>query len=443
MQPVLLGCEVTDVRLRNLLRDERGNTAIIFGLAAVPLIALGGGIVDFAHRAQIRGELQSAADTAAIAAARVVQLAELGREEDQDAVNAKAVEAATRILNAALATFGGMEAAVFDVDVGGEVISISADLDVPTSFLGVIGINQLKAKASAEVNLPDPIVVEVAMVLDYSGSMLDDDKYVRMTAAGRDFIAKVDKDRGETSQIGIVPFSEYVYTPIATSNIRDTGSGYYDHGDDGGGWGGWGGGSGTVTTCLLNRDYPYSATDQTPSSGMPASQWPQGDDTKCDEYGDANLRVRDLTDEFSGLADALSAMQPVGLTNISLGMEMGWHLLTPPSPFQTARDFSDEHVQKIIILLTDGRQTVPAMGPGGDVSTDAANETTAELCDGAKAEGIRIFSIAYDVDDPVVEALLLNCASGDQAYFDASVSEISDVFEEIYSQISESVWLSR
>ncbi len=241
-----------------------------------------------------------------------------------------------------------------------------------------------------------------------------------------------------------MPFSEYVYTPISTSYLRDTGSGFHDHGDTGGTWGGWGGStSGMVTTCLLNRDYPYSATDQAPSSGMPASQWVEGDDTKCNEYATKNLRVRDLTDDFDGLSSSLSTMQPLGLTNIALAMEIGWQLLTPEAPFDTARDFSDPNVQKIIILLTDGRQTVNASGPSGGTSTDDANETTAELCQNAKAEGIRIFSIAYDVDDAVVEGLLSGCASGAESYFNASVTEVSSVFEQIYSQIAESVWLSR
>ena len=47
------------------------------------------------------------------------------------------------------------------------------------------------------------------------------------------------------------------------------------------------------------------------------------------------------------------------------------------------------------------------------------------------------------MSDPAVENLLLGCANGPENYFDPSVSEISDVFEEIYSQIAESVWVSR
>ena len=431
-------------RLLDYWKNQAGNTALVFGLAVIPLIALGGGIVDFAHRAQVRDELQNAADTAAIAAARVLQLGQLTRAEDMEAVKADAVAAADRVIDAALSNLGGAAAANVSivVDPDTDVVQISANIDVDTAFLGVIGLDTLGATTASEVALPDPILIEISMVLDYSGSMNDSDKYTRMTDAARAFIAKVDTERGDTSLIGIVPFSEYVYTAIDAGYLRSGGGGDDDDDDDEGG-GGSSGGTGTVTTCLLNRDYPYSATDAPPVSGLAGSQWPEGSASKCDDYADRNLLVRDLTNEFAELDTALSTMTPLGLTNISLAMEMGWHMMTPELPYDTARDFSDEFVRKVIILLTDGMQTVPAEGPGGGYGTDAANETTAELCQGAKDQGIRIFSIAYDVSDPTVESLLAGCADGPDSYFDPSVSEISEVFEEIYSQIAESVWVSR
>ena len=70
-------------------------------------------------------------------------------------------------------------------------VTIAAHYDMKTSFLGVIGMNTLPANAFSEVHLPDPIIIEIAMVLDYSGSMNDNGKYVRMTAAAQQFIQKV------------------------------------------------------------------------------------------------------------------------------------------------------------------------------------------------------------------------------------------------------------
>jgi hypothetical protein len=84
------------------------------------------------------------------------------------------------------------------------------------------------------------------------------------------------------------------------------------------------------------------------------------------------------------------------------------------------------------------------MGPGSAVSTLAADESTAEVCTNAKAEGIRIFTIAYDIDEERVRTLLSGCASSATSYFEpAGVASIDDVFDEIFSMITESAWLSK
>ena len=227
-------------RLRKFWRDQRGNTAIIFGLAIIPLLALGGGAVDFAHRHKVRGELQSAADTAALAAARIVQVGQMDREDWED-VKEEAERAARRLLHAAFAQLRIAGTPSVTIDISEESLNVRANYDVDTAFLGIIGIDKLKAGAFAEVNLPDPILVEIALVLDYSGSMRDNNKYVRMTAAAREFIAKVDRERGERTKIGIVPFSEYVLARMRGGFIRGTSAG--DAND-------------SMTECLLNRDYP-------------------------------------------------------------------------------------------------------------------------------------------------------------------------------------------
>jgi Flp pilus assembly protein TadG len=414
-------------RIRDFWRDQGGNAAMIFGLAAIPLIALAGGAVDFAYRAKLRNELQSAADTAALAAARLVQDGEMNRDEEPEEIRARARQQAQQMLDAALANLSEAATRVVDISILDSSISISANLDMETSFLGLIGIRTLPARALAEVNLPDPTLVEIAMVLDYSGSMRDADKYIRMRSAAREFIDKVGKDRGDRSKIGIVPFSEFVYANVNSADIRDHPGPY-----------------GSENACLRNRDYPYSATNDSPYGAVPASKWPQATVAACDPYVVGDLRAQDLTDDFEELSEDLADMEPVGLTNIALGMELGWHMLSPDRPFDTARPYSDTDVEKILILLTDGVQTVPALGPSGETSTLAADDVTAELCTGAKNAGVRIFSIAYDIDDARVQDLLSGCASGETAYFDArAVADISDVFESIYAQILESAWLSR
>jgi len=415
--------------LRSIWRDQRGNAAIIFGLAVIPLLALGGGAVDLAYRGKVRGELQAAADTAAIAAARAVQQGRLQREAEWPSLKADAEGKANQLLDTAFAHLTA-SAPDTDVDVTEEFVRISVLSNVKTSFLGLIGINSLRAGGLAEVNLPDPIRVEIALALDYSGSMRASDKYIRMTDAARSFIRKIKEDRADGSKVGIVPFSEYVHATLPGGHIRDTPPASVNT---------------PMQACLLNRGYPYSATADAPFSGNPASRWPQADpsDPKCQAYPAGNLTVHDLTADFDSLDSALAGMEPAGLTNIALAAEMGWHLLTPDAPFDTARPYSDMHVQKIMILLTDGMQTVSAEGPSGS-STLAADEVTAELCAGAKAEGVRIYTIAFDIDEARIQDLLRGCASSAGNYYDARESaDIAGVFDSIFAQISESVWLSR
>jgi len=441
--------------LLDLWRDTRGNTAIFFGLAVIPLLALGGGAVDFAARARVKGELQAAGDTAALAAAKLVQDSELQRDanfnQNWALLQQNAERTARNLLAAAIRGTEGTPD--FDVTINEDAVTVRGHYDMRTSFLGVIGMNTLPAVSLSEVHLPDPTLVEISLVLDYSLSMTQNSKYQRMTAAAREFIDKIANTRGDRTKIGIVPFSEFVYAQVANEDVRAPETGGGQRWDGGSGYdGGWDGGSNpddptaTATAkCLLNRDYPYSTTNDTPS-GLLASKWRQADpdSARCKSYETLGLKARDLTNDFSGLSNALAGMRPVGWTNIALATEMGWHMLSPNEPFQTARDYTDPYVKKILILLTDGVQTIEAMGPGGDISVDAANHTTAELCERVKTSGVQVFTIAYDVDNTAVYGLLSGCASAPNTYFEVHDSSgIGAVFDAIYASITESAWLSR
>ena len=56
-------------------RDQRGNIAVIFAIAAIPLISAVGCAIDYSEATRIKAKLQSAADAAAVG----VDLAELAR----------------------------------------------------------------------------------------------------------------------------------------------------------------------------------------------------------------------------------------------------------------------------------------------------------------------------------------------------------------------------
>ena len=94
---------------------------MIFGLAVIPLLALGGGAVDFAQRARVKGEIQAAADTASLAAARIVQTGQLTRdanwEENWEEVRREAERTARRLLSAAIRNLGTQGIPDFDIEI--------------------------------------------------------------------------------------------------------------------------------------------------------------------------------------------------------------------------------------------------------------------------------------------------------------------------------------
>ena len=53
--------------ISRLFRDKSGNVAVIFGIAAIPLISLVGAAVDYSMANKMKAKLQSAADAASLA----------------------------------------------------------------------------------------------------------------------------------------------------------------------------------------------------------------------------------------------------------------------------------------------------------------------------------------------------------------------------------------
>jgi Flp pilus assembly protein TadG len=61
-----------------MLNDRRGNVAVLFSLALLPLIGLSGAAIDYGMMGVYKAKLQAAADTGAIQAGRELRLAQMG-----------------------------------------------------------------------------------------------------------------------------------------------------------------------------------------------------------------------------------------------------------------------------------------------------------------------------------------------------------------------------
>jgi hypothetical protein len=193
--------------------------------------------------------------------------------------------------------------------------------------------------------------------------------------------------------------------------------------------------------CMGSRDSDMAVLDsEYVTQGVPGLM---SSSSQCSHVAE----VTRLTSSKSTVLSALNNMNASGWTYIPTGLVWGWRSITSSAPFADGVSASDESVKKAIVLMTDGANTrgmelvddAAMQNHQGDVyqhSTSDSSTTdtmTAQLCTNIKAEGIMVFTIAFEVSDgSSVHTLMKNCAGNGGRYFDAdSSSSLADAFKEI------------
>lgn len=150
--------------------DERGVFAIMFALLAIVLIATAGAVVDFTAIEQARTRAQQALDSAALG----LQPTIFTTGVTADTIKPKALLLLTERLADASITASVDTVSVNKTD---GTLKLTASIVVPTAFVALVGFPTVRAKVISEATRKR-LNLEVAMVLDNSGSM---DDYSRMT----------------------------------------------------------------------------------------------------------------------------------------------------------------------------------------------------------------------------------------------------------------------
>ena len=550
---------------------------MIFALCLLPIVALMGGAIDFSRQRSGEGRAQDAIDAALLA----VALGSKNKTEDQLTLEARKWFEIH---------MGGV---AFDID-SFKVVKSGDDLlatvtgGVGTTFLAIMGINELKVKRSATVTT-GLTKIELAMVLDTTGSMLSTpsgQSKTKLKSLQDSAIAMVNmlesvSDDGNI-EIAVVPFATYVnvgadkrdadwidakaLSDVSADNLVPGLSRFdlYDH--LGYEWKG----------CVMAREAPYDIRDTAPKQDKPETLFTpmfhpdEGDKTgwsekfpnnfvtdsitvgnafidignpmkyglpadvlklvdgltstaiknltglgpddctgsidKNDGSGNNNCPpatdalkpenwttvttkrsynyysdvfsttgpsfscemrpITPLTTNYQTVRNEINALKASGSTNIAQGVVWGWHVLSPGEPFKEGDRYS-EKVQKVIILLTDGNNTMNTreVHPGGsdfsaygysvnerlegvnknDNSSDTASamdDRAIRACKNAKKAGVRVFTIRLSLEDDRSEDLLTGCASNPEDFFDVRESDkLQDAFQQITDRIS-SLYLS-
>jgi Flp pilus assembly protein TadG len=411
-------------RFRRFWNNDRGDTAILFALSAIPILLAAGAGIDYARYTDSKTHLQAALDSAALAGA-----AATGKSDGERAAIAQAAFDA----NIASGAAAGYDTES-DFSVTNGTLVATASVDVPTAMMQLAGISTMPVAGSAEVGLASDKKAEIALVLDYSGSMGEVSgtkvKYVAMKEAATKLVADLTAASPGKIEFGLVPFSHHVYTTLPKAFVTGTS------------------GAGDWTGCTQDRKYPFNLTDDTPTADA-KSKWGQPQApvhlaNDCSGYAPNNLVVKPLTTDDNAIKSQLAAMRPYAWTHIALGVEFGYHLLSENLPFDQAAPYSDTETQKFMIVLTDGMQTEPAFGPGSSRNVSQGESNLSDLCENAKGDGIRIITLAFDLNDSSTRARLRNCATDADSFFVADdATDLSLAFEEIKTAVASEIYLKK
>ncbi len=168
------------IRLQQYLsrfrRDRRGNVAIIFTIAAIPLISAIGCAVDYSQATRMKTKLQSAADAAGIAALSQKSPGFLAASiMTGNGSVANGVTDATNVFNANMDGITGYQNLTKNITVTKTGIKLEANVtfsaDVPTTFLKVINFSKLTVSGLSSAAATLPPYLDFYLTLDVSGSM--------------------------------------------------------------------------------------------------------------------------------------------------------------------------------------------------------------------------------------------------------------------------------
>lgn len=516
------------VAARRLAADSRGNVAMITALAMIPLSVASLGAVDLTRSFAGRVELQDALDAAALAA---------GRSSTQDAAELDRIGKRILAQNLSPTSDLSLTSSSFTFGADGRVIA-SAQASFHPLLGGMVGSGQIAASTEvkrANSILEIALVLDNTKSMDSSNKITN----LRNAATKFVEVMKKAADQSvepKAVQIALVPFSNTVrvgstyrnaawmdqngVSPI-NDEIFTTAQGVTQKGNrwtyfdkiDKLKWRG----------CVEMRQAPYDVQDTPPDPSSPATlftpmfapdEWDgTGNDYLDDPRDSKGKRLSDwwkaqgdivkyttkspkvtidsekgpnagcglqelqrLTTDFSSLTSSINNMKAQGETNIPNGLLWGWLTLSPTGPFADGVPYLKAKHRKIVVLMTDGDNTMLTnersawdndtknnstysaagfvwqgrilkkdgttalknINSDDDERTAALDSRMMLLCTNMKKAnvGIEIYTVGVGVSESA-KKLLQDCASGADHYFDVKGSDMTTAFQSVANQISQ------
>ncbi len=416
------------------VRNRDGNVALMFGLALLPVLAGIGAAIDYSRASTARSQLSAAVDATVLA---------LARRAPQLTDSQLRAEAET-FFKAVLGNRGDLASLPLQVKRSDKGLAITAAGVMPTSFMKIFGVPTLPVATLAAAGTGGRRKVELALVLDNTGSMSTMNKMAELKNASRNLIDAVERVSPPGSgaiKVALVPFDTQVkLNPSANRNAfwlatRDTATErtFDDIRSAMATQAEW-------TGCITDRGIGYNDNTRPSVMAIAASLYPA---VRCNAA--ANLATaQTLTDNWAALRSTIDAMTPSGATNITIGARFGYAALSPAGsgPLGGGVAFGTPDVDKYMILLTDGKNTQDRYGS----DEREINQRTTAMCRDIKSRTARTDGSGRPIPDVkiftvrVIEGnrdLLRTCATDSSMYKEVSnAREIDAVFKDIMEEIT-------
>ena len=401
--------------------DTSGTIAIVFGLVIVILVCCVGVAIDFGRAESASAQVADTLDEAALAATESM----VDEATSDTAVSGKIAS----FLNGTIgnprlqgANFSGLKIAT-DTEQGS--IAIDVDVHVPTVFTRLFNAGDISfhkfAKTAYKVKN-----VELAMVLDTTGSMNDFNKINELKSAAAQAIdILMPPGKPVFNRIALAPFAASVNAgPIDLSVSAGA----------------------STDGCVVERQGPNAYTDATASGPDPLLTSSNGSNGN---YSCPAQAIMPLSKNPLALKAAINGFTTGGGTAGHIGLAWGWYLISPQwaamfPPVSAPKPYTDPKAIKAVLLMTDGMFNTSYFN--GAINTTSAAQAIS-LCDGIKAAGIRIYTVGLELalnpspDDVNARTLLGACASpdgsgGSEFYDVANGANLGEAFSKIAGKLS-------
>lgn len=391
--------------------DYRGVFALKLALIA-PVLLLGVGVaIDYARMSIAVTEMQDAADSAALIAARSNMVSKQGNWEDAGQKAFAENIRYTRDLS--------MESVqVFKAD--DYTMQVTAEARLKAYFPQILGYPKYNLVRTSQATIQNSGRFELAIAIDTTNSMAATSAWETAVETLEDILEEIKDISGDNFYVTLVPFQNRV-------NIGPHRSGWLS----GAAPSGWGG-------CVDPREevdgsYQWAVDNDNPIS--------EPFDPAVEKVGgggpyDCNVKpIAGPTASPSVIANAAKNLSVSQSGRFDQGLAWAWRAVTPTwRGYWGIPDYPGlaDETQKVVVFMTDGRSTVNKREMseeedwGWNNGSRVAFEHMQHVCDRMKADDVELYILRLPGNDHA-EPYLRNCASSLDHYFEGdSANDLAD-----------------